>query len=175
VPPILFAGNRAIGVSGRFRQLRTRRRGGRFTVRAKHAVFVAGSVTWSPVLLAQSGVRMPALGHYFRAHPGFGLFGVYDDPVTREGWPDNAERYLFFCRAALEGLKGFGEELDNIVFPWIVDLAASHKSLEPRHERRWEIHQQPPIFWNLTNHPRAPRFFDFNLHSRPTMLTRTDI
>jgi choline dehydrogenase-like flavoprotein len=97
VSRILFAGSRAIGVTGRFRQLRTRRRGATFTVRAKHAVFVAGSVTWSPVLLAQSGVRLPALGHGFRAHPGFGLFGVYDDPVdpnrgATQGWASVAFR-----------------------------------------------------------------------------------
>jgi starch synthase len=38
--------------------------------------------------------------------------GVYDDPQTREGYPDNAERYLFFTRAALEAIKGFGEHFD---------------------------------------------------------------
>ena len=40
--------------------------------------------------------------------------GLYDDPATREGYPDNSERVLFFCRAAVEALKGFGEHFDNL-------------------------------------------------------------
>ncbi len=40
--------------------------------------------------------------------------GIYDDPVTREGYPDNAERFLFFSRAAVEALKGFGEHFDVV-------------------------------------------------------------
>ena len=35
--------------------------------------------------------------------------GIYDDPRTGEGHPDNAERFLFFSRAALEGLKALGD------------------------------------------------------------------
>lgn len=97
VSRILFSGNRATGVTGRFRHPRLRARGGLFTVHAKRGVFVAGSVTWSPVLLAKSGVRLPALGRFFRAHPGFGLFGVYDDPVdpnkgATQGWASVAFR-----------------------------------------------------------------------------------
>jgi starch synthase len=38
--------------------------------------------------------------------------GIYDDPATGEAYPDNAERWLFFCRAALEGLQLLGERLD---------------------------------------------------------------
>ncbi len=38
--------------------------------------------------------------------------GIYDDPSTHEGYPDNPERYLFFTRAALEAIKGFGEHFD---------------------------------------------------------------
>jgi starch synthase len=40
--------------------------------------------------------------------------GFYDDPATREGYPDNAERFLFFTRAALEAVKGFGEPFDIV-------------------------------------------------------------
>jgi starch synthase len=40
--------------------------------------------------------------------------GFYDDPLTREGYPDNAERFLFFTRAALEAVKGFGEPFDIV-------------------------------------------------------------
>ena len=38
--------------------------------------------------------------------------GIYDDPRSGEGYPDNAERFLFFCRAALEGLKLLKERFD---------------------------------------------------------------
>ncbi|HNN94654.1 MAG TPA: GMC family oxidoreductase [Pseudomonadota bacterium] len=97
VSRILLSGNRAVGVRGRFRHPRTRQRGGEFVVHAKKAVIVAASVTWSPCLLAQSGVRSPALGSFFRAHPGFGLFGVYDDPIdanrgATQGWASVAYR-----------------------------------------------------------------------------------
>ncbi len=38
--------------------------------------------------------------------------GIYDDPRTGEGFPDNPERFLFFARAALEGLARLGERID---------------------------------------------------------------
>ena len=56
--------------------------GGDFWVRAKRGVIVAASVTKSPVLLATAGVRSPALGKFFRAHPGTPLFGIYDGRST---------------------------------------------------------------------------------------------
>jgi choline dehydrogenase-like flavoprotein len=96
VDRILFSGKRAIGVSGRFRDPRARRLGGRFDIRARRGV-VAASVTWSPVLLWRSGVSLPALGKYFRAHPGAGVFGVYEEPVdmnhgATQGWGSLAFR-----------------------------------------------------------------------------------
>jgi len=44
----------------------------------------------------------------------FGRKGIYDDPDTREGYPDNAERFVFFQRAALETLKHVGFRPDVI-------------------------------------------------------------
>jgi starch synthase len=38
--------------------------------------------------------------------------GIYDDPATGTGFPDNAERFLFYARAALEGLKALGRRVD---------------------------------------------------------------
>lgn len=35
----------------------------------------------------------------------FGRPGIYDDPGTGEAYPDNAERFIFFSRAALEALR----------------------------------------------------------------------
>lgn len=97
VKRVLFEGTRAVGVTGRFRHPVSKKRGGTFTVRAKKAVLIGASATWSPVLLAQSGLRMPALGGYFRAHPGTGVFGVYDEVVdlnvgATQGWASTAFR-----------------------------------------------------------------------------------
>jgi starch synthase len=38
--------------------------------------------------------------------------GIYDDPRTGEGYVDNAERFLFFSLAAVEGLQRLGERFD---------------------------------------------------------------
>jgi starch synthase len=51
-------------------------------------------------------------------HPGERRFfdrpGIYDDPRTHEGFADNAERFLFFSRAALLGLARLGERFDVV-------------------------------------------------------------
>ena len=38
--------------------------------------------------------------------------GVYDDPNVGHGYGDNAERFLFFCRAAFAGLERLGFAVD---------------------------------------------------------------
>src|SRR4029450_6662367 len=38
--------------------------------------------------------------------------GIYDAPETRQGYADNAERFLFFSRAALAGFERLGERAD---------------------------------------------------------------
>ncbi len=91
VDRIVLEGNRAIGVRGRFVHPLTRRKGCPFFVRANKAVVVAASCTHGPALLMKSGVKGPAMGKYFRAHPGTGVFGSYDDPVNMnqgatQGW-----------------------------------------------------------------------------------------
>lgn len=94
---VVFEGTRAVGVSGRFVHPVTSKKGGAFVVRARRGVVVAASATHSPVLLARSGVALPALGRFFRAHPGTGIFGVYDQPVdmnvgATQGWASMAFR-----------------------------------------------------------------------------------
>ena len=91
VKRVLFEGSRATGVTGRFVHPLTRRKGAHFHVRAKRAVIVAASVLHSPLLLKRSGIRSRMLGRAFQAHPGTGVFGVYDDPVylntgATQGW-----------------------------------------------------------------------------------------
>jgi choline dehydrogenase-like flavoprotein len=82
---------RAIGVEGHFLHPRTREKGARYFVRAKKGVFMAASVTYTAPLLMGSGLRLPALGRFFRSHPGTGIFGLYDEPVDHnigatQGW-----------------------------------------------------------------------------------------
>jgi choline dehydrogenase-like flavoprotein len=91
VKRVLFEGRRAVGVTGRFRHPGRAWRGADFTVRARRGVVVAASATHSPALLERSGVRSKALGRFFRAHPGSGVFGCYDQPVdmnqgVTQGW-----------------------------------------------------------------------------------------
>jgi choline dehydrogenase-like flavoprotein len=97
VERILSEGTRAVGVTGRFVHPQTRAEGTRFRVRATRAVVVAASVTQSPLLLMRSGVHSPALGNYFRSHPGTGIFGCYDEPIDQntgatQGWASIAFR-----------------------------------------------------------------------------------
>ncbi len=97
VSRVLFEGKRAVGVIGRFRAPVTRRLGERFEVRARKAVVIAASATRTPLLLMNSGVKHPALGGYFRAHPGVGVIGIYDDVVrmdfgATQGWASTAFR-----------------------------------------------------------------------------------
>jgi len=116
VTRVLLRGRRAVGVRGAFVHPQTKRRGKRFVVRAKKAVIIAASVTHSSTLLQRSGVRSRALGRHFRAHPGVGVFGVYDDVVdmnsgATQGWASTALR-------ASKGLK-----LETLAIP--LELVAS--------------------------------------------------
>ena len=97
VSRILMRGERAVGVTGRFLHPNTKAPGAKFVVRARKGVLVAASATHTPVLLMRSGVRHPALGRWFRAHPGTGVFGVYKDPVdmnigATQGWASTTYR-----------------------------------------------------------------------------------
>lgn len=97
VETIVFEGKKAIGVRGQFEHPQTHKRGVKYFVRARKAVIVAASATHSPALLLRSGVRTPAVGKFFRAHPGTGLFGIFDQIVDQnigatQGWASTAFR-----------------------------------------------------------------------------------
>jgi len=97
VHKVTLEGNRAVGVTGNFQHPRTRKWGAKFRIRARKGVMMAASVLHSPVLLLRSGVRNKRLGYDFRAHPGTGIFGVYDDIVdmnkgATQGWASMAYR-----------------------------------------------------------------------------------
>ena len=62
--------------------------------------------------------------------------GIYDEPRTGEGYADNAERFLFFCRAALEGLARLGERFDILhahdhQAGWAPCFVRTHHAYEP--------------------------------------------
>ncbi len=97
VARVVLEGQRAVGVTGRFRHPQTRQKGADFSVRAKKGVLVAASVTRSPILLKNSGIKNKMLGKNFRAHPGTPIFGAYDEPIdmgigATQGWASTAFR-----------------------------------------------------------------------------------
>ena len=49
---------------------------------ARRGVLVAASTIQTPNILRRSGIRARALGEHFQCHPGYGLGGVFDAPVT---------------------------------------------------------------------------------------------
>ncbi len=49
---------------------------------ARRGVLVAASTIQTPNILRRSGIRSRALGEHFQCHPGYGLGGVFDAPVT---------------------------------------------------------------------------------------------
>lgn len=51
-------------------------------LRARRGVLVAASTVQTPNVLRRSGLRARAIGQHFQCHPGFGLGGVFDQPVT---------------------------------------------------------------------------------------------
>ena len=119
VDKILLERKRAAGVTGHFVHPQSKKKGARFTVRVRKGVFVACSATRSPVLLMRSGVKNKQLGNFFRAHPGSGIFGLYDDPVdmnrgATQGWASTKYR------------NNPGMKLETLSIP--LDLVASRLS-----------------------------------------------
>jgi starch synthase len=51
--------------------------------------------------------------------------GIYDDPSTKEGYPDNMERFLFFMKASVELIQRLGTPFD------IIHCHDSHTALVP--------------------------------------------
>jgi len=61
--------------------------------------------------------------------------GIYDDPLREQSFPDASERFLFFSRAALEGLSGLGERFDILhahdhQAGWVPCFARTHFAAE---------------------------------------------
>lgn len=77
---------RVVIESGRAREViaKTAGEGAAKTVRlrARRGVLVAASTIQTPNVLRRSGLRARAIGEHFQCHPGFGIGGVFDRPVT---------------------------------------------------------------------------------------------
>jgi starch synthase len=82
-----------------------------------------GSDTFPVFRLAGNDAPFPVsfIGHadYFDRD------GIYDDPATGEGWPDQPLRWIFFCRAVNAYLPALGEP------PAVVHLHDHHTGLVP--------------------------------------------
>ena len=62
--------------------------------------------------------------------------GIYDDALRGQSFPDASERFLFFSRAALEGLLALGETFDILhahdhQAGWVPCFARTHFAAEP--------------------------------------------
>lgn len=155
-----FKRGRALGVRGHFVHPQTKRRGATFKVRAHRAVVIAASVTRSSNLLRASGVKSPALGAFFRAHPGAPIFGSYDTPVdmntgATQGW------------ASLAFRESPGLKLETLSLP--LDMLAGRLP-GAGHELMQRLHE----FRNLAMFVQATRA-ESTGHIRPGLLGRTDI
>jgi choline dehydrogenase-like flavoprotein len=82
VDRVTMTGDRATGVTGHFHVPQFKRNIAPFALRARRGVLVAASAIQTPLLLARSGVRSAHLGRHFQGHPGVGLAGRFDEPVT---------------------------------------------------------------------------------------------
>ena len=74
VERVIIEGGRATGVLARGSH--------DVRLRARRGVVVAASTVQTPNILARSGLRSRAIGEHFQCHPGFGVGGVFDNPVT---------------------------------------------------------------------------------------------
>jgi starch synthase len=156
--PLVRVGGRADMVGGLARE--QARRGHRVLVVMPHYPFIefpAGAsrralaeieVPWGMgreraafelVEFAAGDLRLLLVSHT-GARAFYGRAGVYDDPETGAAWGDNAERFVFFARAALEGLKQLGESFDCLhahdhQAAWAPCFARTHEAQEPAFAR----------------------------------------
>jgi choline dehydrogenase-like flavoprotein len=91
VKKVVMEGVRAVGVTGHFQHPTTHEKGAAFTIRGRKGVLLGASVTHTSPILMRSGIKNRNLGKFYRAHPGTGLFGLYDEYVdmntgATQGW-----------------------------------------------------------------------------------------
>src|SRR5262249_23114232 len=62
----------------------------------KRGVIVAASTIQTPNILHRSGIRGAALGKHFQAHPGYGMGGLFPDPVKMKFGASQGAESIFF-------------------------------------------------------------------------------
>ncbi len=82
-----------------------------------------------------AGLRV-LLVHHAGERRFFDRPGIYDEPHTGQGYPDNAERFLFFARAALAGLGRLGRHFDIVhahdqQAAWAPCFIRTHDAFDP--------------------------------------------
>jgi len=86
VERVVVEGGRATGViahtTSHDPEVRERQPRRAVHLRARRGVLVAASTIQTPNVLRRSGLRARAIGEHFQCHPGYGLGGVFDQPVT---------------------------------------------------------------------------------------------
>ena len=110
VHKVTLVGGKATGVTGHFRHPVSRQKGAAFAVQARRGVIAAASATGTGPLLQRSGLKLPAIGQYFRGHPGAGVVGVYPDPVDMHLGPSQAT-------ASLHHRLDHGFKLESLALP----------------------------------------------------------
>ena len=123
----------ATGVRGRFEHPASHARGAPFAVRARRGVVVAASATGSAPLLQRSGIRLPYLGHGWRAHPGAGIVGVYPHPIDMHRGPSQGA-------SSLHHRKDVGFKIESLSLPLELFAArvagAGHTLMAKLHDYR---------------------------------------
>jgi len=89
VDRVIVEGTRATGVSGRAHEAGGRRRA--FTVRARHAVVVAGGALGTPELLQRTGLGNKQVGRNLHIHPALWVGARYAEEVR--GWDGVMQSY----------------------------------------------------------------------------------
>jgi len=105
----------------------------------KHPAYPVAGMAGVPVPVGERKVMarvtasepagLPSI-YYIENDAYFGRKGIYDDPDTKEGYPDAAERFIFFQRAALEALRLVGFRPD------VIHCHDQHTALVPAYLKR---------------------------------------
>lgn len=127
---------RAVAVTARFKSPTAPR----LRVAARRGVFVAASAVQTPNLLRRSGVRSPALGKHFQAHPGTSLAALFDRDVSMHFGATQGFNSLHFMDSdhfKIETLS-LPPELMAVRIPGVgPDLM--HRLADYRHVMNWAV------------------------------------
>ncbi|MFH1130908.1 MAG: GMC family oxidoreductase [Pseudomonadota bacterium] len=116
VEKIIFIGNRAKGVEGKFVG-RSDRFGEKLVVHAD-VVVVAGGAAQTPVLLMRSGVKHKQLGKNLLCHPNVKVVGVFEEDVSfYKGVCQSHQSHEFFDEGLILAMAGVPPGLIAASFP----------------------------------------------------------